>query len=83
MANLPSHSMNSGYFSQKGKAARREANLLAASGAEFRNEWSYKVDNFTFSNSDKTRGCKEILTVEGPASSYYICDRRDCVYCSI
>jgi hypothetical protein len=38
-ANLVSYSMNSGEFSQRGKAARREANFLASSGAEFRNQW--------------------------------------------
>jgi hypothetical protein len=38
-ANLASYSINSGDFFQRGKAARREANFLAASGAEFRNLW--------------------------------------------
>jgi len=28
--------------------------------------------NFTFSNSDKTRGCMDILTVEGPAVTIYV-----------
>jgi len=39
-ANLHFCSMNNGDFSERGKAARREVNLLAASGAEFKNEWN-------------------------------------------
>jgi len=28
--------------------------------------------NFIFSNSDKTRGCRDILTVEGPVVTIYV-----------
>jgi hypothetical protein len=29
-------------------------------------------DNFTFSIADKRRGCKDILTVEGPVVAIYV-----------
>lgn len=38
---------------------------LEVSGAQ-------NVSNFTFSNFNKTRGCKDILTVEGPVVTIYV-----------
>ena len=38
---------------------------LGISGAE-------QGDNFTFSIADETRGCKDILTVEGPVVAIYV-----------
>ena len=44
-----------------------------------------QASNFTFSNSDEARGCKGLLTSEGPVVTIYIYiyDRRDYVDCSI